>query len=43
MKRKRILQKLANCISYDIKEGIVRFIPLYALTGVFVLAFGCIL
>lgn len=35
MKRKRILQKLANCISYDIKEGIVRFIPLYALTGVF--------
>lgn len=40
MKRKRILQKLANCISYDIKEGIVRFIPLYALTGVFVLAFG---
>ena len=39
MKRKRILQKLANCISYDIKEGIVRFIPLYALTGVFVLAF----
>lgn len=40
MKRKRILQKLANCISYDIKEGIVRFIPLYALTGVFVLTFG---
>lgn len=40
MKRKRILQKLGNCISYDIKEGIVRFIPLYALTGVFVLAFG---
>lgn len=40
MKRKRILQKLANCISYDTKEGIVRFIPLYALTGVFVLAFG---
>ena len=40
MKRKRILQKPANCISYDIKEGIVRFIPLYALTGVFVLAFG---
>lgn len=40
MKRKRILQKLANCISYDIKEGIVRFIPFYALTGVFVLAFG---
>lgn len=40
MKNKNFFRKLGNCISYDIREGIFRFLPLYGLTLIFVAAFG---